>query len=90
MRCQSSADLFCHADRLIFILINREAGNLLPTVVFQLRLQLHAGAKTPVAARIKGAAWRRIERARQLTCQLNALTTVVWIKPRRRRQQSLV
>lgn len=61
----------------VFVLIDRKAGHQLTVVVFQLRLQLRARAKTAGAASVEGAARRWIQRARQLTGKLDALAAVI-------------
>ena len=55
----------------------------------KLRLKLGAWAKASAATRIKGAARRRIQRARQFAGQLDALAPIVRVQSRRRRQQRL-
>ncbi len=57
----------------LFVLIDSEAGNLLFAVGFQLRLELCAGAEAALTAGVERAAWRWIQRAGQLTSQLDAL-----------------
>jgi hypothetical protein len=73
----------------VLILVDRKAGYQLATVVLQLRLKLGARAETATAAGVKRAARRRIQRARQLAGQLDALAAVVRVQTRRCRQQRL-
>lgn len=73
----------------MFVLIDRKAGHHLFTVLFELRLQLNAGAEGAAAAGIERTARRRIHRAGQLAGQLDALAAHIRIQSRRRRQQRL-
>ena len=73
----------------ILILIDGKAGYQLAAVILKLRLKLGAGTKASTAARVKGAARRWIQRARQFAGQLDPLAPIVRIQTRRRRQQRL-
>lgn len=73
----------------MFVLIDRKAGHHLLTVLFQLRLQLHAGAEGAAAAGVERAARRRVHRAGQFAGQLDALAAHIRVQPRGRRQQRL-
>ena len=73
----------------VLILVDGKAGHQLATIVLQLRLKLGTWAEATTAAGVKRAARRRIQRARQLPGQLDALAAVIRIQARRCRQQRL-
>ena len=73
----------------VLILINSETRHQLAAVLFELRLQLRARPKMAAAAGVERAAWRRVQRAWQLTGKFDALAAVVRVQTRRRRQQRL-
>ncbi|VEA74450.1 Uncharacterised protein [Salmonella enterica subsp. arizonae] len=78
-----------HRFLRIFILIDGKAGHQLTVVLFELRLQLRTGSEATAAAGVEGAARRRIQRTWQLAGQLNPLTAIVRIQPRRGGEQRL-
>ena len=79
-------------DRLrsaIFILIHGKTGDKLVAVLFQLWLELFAGAEGAAAAGVERATGWRIQRAWQLAGQFDAFAAFVRVQTRRRGKQCL-